>query len=108
MAADAIDQFLSDARRGRRALRTYEREVRQAIAQLAWLIYRINDPVLRFMLMHPTNRFGMRDGLLALLAGQIFDQPLSTWSSMLMFKLVYHALRLSGRYKRDANLLAGA
>jgi len=108
MAADAVDRFLTDERQGRRALRVYGRKVRRATAHLAWLIYRINHPVMRFMLMHPNNRFGMRDGLLALLAGQIFDQPLSTRSSMLIFKLVYRLLQLSGRHKRRAAELAGA
>jgi flavin-dependent dehydrogenase len=108
MAADAVDRCLTDQRQGRQALRAYGRKVRRATAQLAWLIYRINDPVMRFMLMHPNNHFGMRDGLLALLAGQIFDRPLSLRSSMLIFKLVYHVLRLSGLYKKSAAELAGA
>jgi flavin-dependent dehydrogenase len=108
MAADAVHQVLADAGRGAKALRAYERKVRRATSELAWLVYRINDPVMRFMLMHPNNRFGMRDGLLALLAGQIFEQPLRTRSSMAVFKLVYHALRLSGLYKRGAAEFAGA
>ena len=96
MAAEVIDLFLQDEARGRRALSRYERKVRRATAHLAWLIYRINDPVMRFMLMHPSNKFRMRDGLLALLAGQIFHQPLGLRRSMFIFKLVYHALRLAG------------
>jgi flavin-dependent dehydrogenase len=96
MAASVIDVFLQDAARGRKALNRYERKVRRATAHLAWLIYRINDPVMRYMLMHPSNKFRMRDGLLALLAGQIFHQPLGLRRSMFVFKLIYHALRLSG------------
>jgi flavin-dependent dehydrogenase len=96
MAADIADLFLKDEAKGRRALRAYERKVRQSTAHLAWLIYRINDPVMRFMLMHPDNRFRMRDGLIALLAGQIFHQPLGLRFSMMVFKLVYHVLRRMG------------
>ena len=108
MAADAVDAVLADAGQGAKALRHYERKVRRATSELAWLVYRINDPVMRFMLMHPKNQFGMRNGLLALLAGQIFEQPLGTRSSMLVFKLVYHMLRLTGLYKRSAAEFAGA
>ena len=39
--------------------------------QLSWLIYRINDPVMRGMLMTPCNRFRMRDGLVSVLAGNL-------------------------------------
>ena len=98
LGAEAIDLLLSDAARGRRALRDYERRIRRAVAQLSWLIYRINDPVMRHMLMHPTNRFGMRDGLLALLAGQVFDDGSAIRRPMLLFKLVYYGLRALHRF----------
>ncbi len=57
LGAEAVDAFLADERRGQRALRRIERQVRRATAQLSWIIYRINDPVLRYLLMHPSNRF---------------------------------------------------
>jgi flavin-dependent dehydrogenase len=102
MGADAVDVFLTDARRGKRALRAFERKVRQATAQLAWLIYRINDPVLRHMLMHPSNRMGIRDGLISLLAGEIFDGGLATRIQVLLFKLVYYSLKAVRPHERRA------
>jgi flavin-dependent dehydrogenase len=105
LGAEAIDLYLSDEARGSRALRDVERRIRRAIAQLSWLIYRINDPVMRFMLMYPNNRFGMRDGLIALLAGQVFEEKSTIRGSMAVFKLVYHvlrALRWPARVRRKA------
>ena len=48
-----------------------ERQIRTAMDNLGWLVYRINTPVLRSMFMAPSNRFRMRDGLVALLAGNL-------------------------------------
>jgi flavin-dependent dehydrogenase len=93
LGAEAVDAFLADERRGHRALRRLERRVRQATAQLSWIIYRINDPVLRYLLMHPSNRFRMRDGLLSVLAGEIFDSSLATRLRVLAFRTVYYTLK---------------
>ena len=93
LGADAVDAFLADEKRGHRALARLERQVRQATAQLSWIIYRINDPVLRYLLMHPSNRFRMRDGLLSVLAGEIFGSSLATRARVLAFRSVYYALK---------------
>jgi flavin-dependent dehydrogenase len=102
LGADAVDLLLRDQRRGRRALRAFERKIRRGTAQLAWLIYRINDPVMRHMLMHPSNKFRMRDGLISMLAGEIFEMTRATRVSLLLFKLVYYALRAIGPPKSDS------
>lgn len=93
LGAEAVDAFLADERRGHRALRGIERQVRQATAQLSWIIYRINDPVLRYLLMHPSNRLRMRDGLLSVLAGEIFGSSLATRLRVLAFRSVYYTLK---------------
>jgi len=41
------------------------------MARLAWLIYRINTPALRFLFMAPGNKLRVRDGLISLLAGDL-------------------------------------
>jgi flavin-dependent dehydrogenase len=99
LGAEAIDLFLRNERQGRRALRRFERQVRRATAQLSWLIYRINDPVIRFLLMHPNNRFGMRDGLLSLLAGEIFDAGPSRRAPVMIFRLLYYVLSALRRFE---------
>jgi hypothetical protein len=87
--AEAVDAYLTDRRRGRRALRVLERRVRRAVASLAWLIFRINDPVMRHMLLHPNNMFRMRDGLIGLLGGNFFDAGVPRLPVMI-FKLAYY------------------
>ncbi|MBV8166064.1 MAG: tryptophan 7-halogenase, partial [Alphaproteobacteria bacterium] len=97
MGAEAIDAFLTDEARGRQALRAVERQVRTATDQLSWLIYRINDPVLRWMLMHPTNKFRIRDAMVSTLAGELFDQGWKTRIPLAIFRFLYHALRFKFR-----------
>ena len=64
--------------------------------RLSWLIYRINDPVLRGMLMAPCNRFRMRDGLVSVLAGNL-EPRRELQVPMLAFRLSYHLLSLADR-----------
>jgi hypothetical protein len=67
--------------------------MRNAMARLSWLIYRINTPALRMLFMSPANRFRMRDGLVSLLAGNLrgsLDQVLP----VLAFKSVYYVATL--------------
>jgi flavin-dependent dehydrogenase len=89
LGAEAVDAYLTDQRRGHRALRALERRVRGAVSSLAWLICRINDPVMRHMLLHPNNAFRMRDGLIGLLGGNFFDTGVPRLP-VLMFKLAYY------------------
>lgn len=97
MGGAAVDRFLRDERAGRRALRRFARKVDRATAHLSWLMYRINDPVIRFLFLHPNNRFGLRDGLLSLLAGEIFDISLGTRLRVLAFRALYYLMRLFAR-----------
>jgi flavin-dependent dehydrogenase len=89
LGAEAVDAYLTDQRRGRRALGALERRVRRAVSSLAWLICRINDPVMRHMLLHPNNMFRMRDGLIGLLGGNFFDTGVPRLP-VVIFKLAYY------------------
>jgi flavin-dependent dehydrogenase len=101
--AEAVDAYLSDRRHGRRAFRALDRRVRRAVASLAWLICRINDPVLRHMLMHPKNAFRMRDGLIGLLGGNFFDTGVPRLPVMI-FKLVYYLQTYVPGFRRPVAL----
>ncbi len=65
MGAEAADTWLDDPARAARLVHAFERKVRRAIDSLAWLVFRINRPVLRDMFMQPSNRFRMREGLVS-------------------------------------------
>ena len=64
--------------------------------RIAWLIYRINTPVLREMFMSPSNKLRMRDALIALLTGNLRSDP-ALRLPVLAFKATYYALSLAFR-----------
>jgi flavin-dependent dehydrogenase len=94
--AEVAETWLEDQRAGARRAREVERRLRAAMDRLNWLIYRINDPVLRHMLLSPTNRFRMRDGLVSVLAGNI-EQSMSTFLPVLAFRTTWRILSLARR-----------
>jgi hypothetical protein len=59
--------------------------------RIGWLIYRINDPVLRSMFLSPSNLFWMRDGIVNMLAGNLRRSPRAVLP-VLSFKAAYHLL----------------
>ncbi len=93
MGADVADASIEDPVRGRVLAARMERDLRQGMRRLSWLIYRINSPALRFLFMSPANRLRMRDGLVSLLAGNLRgsrDQIVP----VLAFKTVYYLAAL--------------
>ena len=59
--------------------------------RISWLIYRINDPVMRTMFMAPSNRCWMRDGIVNMLAGNLRGN-LRSVLPILCFKTAFHVL----------------
>jgi flavin-dependent dehydrogenase len=92
LAADAVHVWLDSPRQAAPLLRRFERKVRGAVGSLSWLIYRINDPVMRDMFMAPSNRFRMREGLVSMLAGDVHRNPYLR-PPVLAFKACYYLLR---------------
>ena len=111
MGAATADLWLDDPRRGNALAVRHERRLRDAMDRIGWLIYRINDPALREMLMAPRNVLGMRDGLVSLLAGNLRLAPRAI-VPVLAFKGAYYgfaaARRLRAIGERRARLVVRA
>lgn len=87
-ASDTVATILDRPEMEKRALRLYEREIRRGLDRFAWFIYRVTTPAIRDLFMNPRDFFGMRRGIISVLAGDIFrktpiDRPLQ------VFQLVY-------------------
>jgi len=96
LGAEAASTWLDDPARGRALCARAGRDLARAMDRISWVIYRINDPVLRSLFMAPRNTLRMRDGIVNLLAGNLRAE----WRSELpvvAFKSVYHASRLLRR-----------
>lgn len=94
--ADVAEGWLESPARGRAMAARMERDIRRAMRRLAWLVYRINTPALRFLFLQPSNRFRMRDGLISLLAGNLRG----SWNQVgpvLAFKSAYYIAAAAAR-----------
>jgi flavin-dependent dehydrogenase len=89
--AAAADAWLDDPARGTRLAARTNREMARAMDRISWLIYRINDPVMRSLFMEPRNTLRMRDGLVDLLAGNLRSNR-RTFLPVLSFKALFHVL----------------
>lgn len=91
--AEAVDAWLDDRKLGERLLRNYARDVRCGLHSLSWLIYRINTPVLRDLIMSSLDVLNTRNGLLAILAGDFYRAP-GLLSPLRRLQLAYACLVL--------------
>ncbi|SHJ87531.1 hypothetical protein SAMN02745194_03611 [Roseomonas rosea] len=95
LGAEAADRWLRDPLRGAAACRAVNKELARAMDRIGWLIYRINDPVMRSLFMSPKNTLWMRDGIINMLAGNLaggrFGDPRAI-VPILSFKAVYHVM----------------
>lgn len=96
LGADVAETSLADPAAGRALAQQAEQRLRREMDSLAWLIYRINTPVLRSMLMAPRNHLRMRDGLVSMLAGNL-EIDRRARLPVLAFKAVYYALSAAHR-----------
>ncbi len=87
-AVEVVDQSLRHPRREAGLLRKMERRQRAGMARFSFFIYRFNGPVMRQMFREPRNVLQLEQGVISMLAGDLFDTPKVLWRLQL-FKLVY-------------------
>jgi flavin-dependent dehydrogenase len=103
LGAAAADTWLDNPARGRRLAERSNHELARAMDRISWLIYRINDPVMRSMFMSPSNKFFMRDGIINMLAGNLRGNIRSI-VPVACFKLAYHFLSTLHRHGVEVDL----
>ena len=91
MGAEVAARWLENPAAGLAMARKAERALVRGMDRISWLIYRINEPVLRAMFMAPRNTFRMRDGLIAMLAGNL-EGDRNTRLPVLAFKATYYVM----------------
>ncbi len=88
---EAVDACLREPSRARAALRRYDRLARRGPSVFSWFIYRVTNPTMRDMFMHPRNVGRVKEAVLSVLAGDIFGRT-PIWGSLRLFKAIYYAL----------------
>lgn len=67
--AEVAEAWLNNPQAGAAAAQVAEAQTCKEMRRVAWLIYRINHPVLRKLFMNPRNVLRMRDAVISFLAG---------------------------------------
>lgn len=72
--AGVVDALLEGREPREHLVRDYERKIQTSLASLSWLIYRINSPILRDVLMSTFDLFNTRHELITILAGDFYER----------------------------------
>jgi len=92
-AAAVVDTALQEPRREKALLRKLERRQRAGMRRFSFFIYRFNGPVMMQMFGQPRNTWQLEQGVISMLAGDLFDTPKVLWR-LRLFKLVYAMIAL--------------
>jgi len=92
-AAAVVDTALQEPRREKALLRQLERRQRAGMRRFSFFIYRFNGPVMMQMFGQPRNTWQLEQGVISMLAGDLFDTPKVLWR-LRLFKLVYAMIAL--------------
>jgi flavin-dependent dehydrogenase len=87
-AAQVVDEALRNPKREAALLRKLEQRQRAGMARFSFFIYRFNGPIMAQMFREPRNTWQLEQGVISMLAGDLFDTPKVLWRLQL-FKLVY-------------------
>ncbi|HEX7110875.1 MAG TPA: NAD(P)/FAD-dependent oxidoreductase [Mizugakiibacter sp.] len=92
-AADVVDAALREPAREAALQRRLERRIRRGMRYIGWFVYRFNSTVMRAMFRKPRNTLQVEQGVISMLAGDVFD----TWpvrARIRFFQLIYAILCL--------------
>ncbi|AIF46164.1 NAD(P)/FAD-dependent oxidoreductase [Dyella japonica] len=91
LAVDVVDGALRDPAREASLQRQLERRMRRGMKRFAFFIYRFNGPVIRKLFRSPRNIFQIEQGVISMLAGDVFDS-FKVRLRIMAFQCVYGAM----------------
>ncbi len=92
-AAEAIATCLKQPEQAQAALQKFDALMRHGPREFSWFIYRISNPTMRDMFMSPSDKYRMKEALLSMLAGDIYDDT-PIWPGVRKLKGAYYLLSL--------------
>ena len=87
-AAAVVDTALREPKREAALLRKLEKRQRAGMERFSFFIYRFNGPVMQQMFRQPHNTWQLEQGVISMLAGDLFDTPKVLWR-LRLFKVMY-------------------
>jgi len=92
-AVAMVDESLREPAREARLQRRLERRQRAGMSRFAFFIYRFNGPVIGQLFRSPRNIFQVEQGVISMLAGDLFDSARVLWR-LRVFKVLYALVAL--------------
>ena len=87
-AAELVDQVLREPAREAALQAAFTRRIRRGVRVFSWFIYRFNSPVMRTLFASPRNTWRVEEGVISMLAGDVFDSP-PVMRRLHLFKMIY-------------------
>jgi flavin-dependent dehydrogenase len=87
-AAEVVDAALRNPAAEKGLLRRLEQRQRAGMARFSFFIYRFNSPVMQQMFGSPRNTWEVEQGVISMLAGDLFDNP-KVLRRLALFKGIY-------------------
>ena len=87
-AAEMVDLALKEPRREKSLMRRLEKRQRAAMRRFSFFIYRFNGPVMQSMFRQPRNDWQLEQGVISMLAGDLYDTPI-VLRKLRLFKVIY-------------------
>jgi len=87
-AAALVDAVLREPTREAALQAAFTRRIRRGVRVFSWFIYRFNSPVMRGLFASPRNVWRVEDGVISMLAGDVFDSP-PVMRRLHLFKVIY-------------------
>jgi flavin-dependent dehydrogenase len=87
-AVEVVDRALREPKREAALQRQLEKRQRAGMQRFGFFIYRFNDPVMEQMFRSPRNTFKLEQGVISMLAGDVFDSW-PVWIRLQVFRTVY-------------------
>jgi hypothetical protein len=88
-----VDAALRDPGQEKKLQRRLERRLRGGMRRFAFFIYRFNSPIMRHMFRNPQNKLQVEQGVISMLAGDLFDSR-EVWWRLQFFRLFYFMFAL--------------
>lgn len=76
------------ALRYRIACRRHKKQMERGLSAFSWFIYRFTTPAMRFLMSNPRNSLRVVEGVISMLAGDVFANP-DVRRKLLVFKTIY-------------------
>jgi len=87
-AAELIDASLANPALEKGLQAAYGKRVRRGVRVFSWFIYRFNSPVMRMLFARPRNVLKVEQGVISMLAGDVFDNA-PVRRRLYLFKFIY-------------------